>query len=516
MIQATVREGTWCDVDPGGVLVYVAPDGVVICAGRWAIPEPQPRSLYLRCGVRGADVLAVLQGHDDGHCLVTVNGQPWEDYGPTFGQNPFLVAATDYGWALYVMTSNRSYDLISLTPDGQWIGKITQRCEPTSQGFLDWRDGPIFTDAGRMANGLVQPNVAGELWVGQFPDREALAGHWRGNTFTIAEGAAFEPRVALQADGTWTACARSLNNRFLYAELSAPFVADAPVPPPPTPEPPPPAPPPEPPPMNTDYRDFVWTACDFDRCDPAVAAWPITTRLTDAYLALGLPQAEFPWRNPGWPEFAEPGVGGGLVGNVGIVAKIGGRWCVATFDWLRYPDQGSKGEGAQSIVRDQIRSGRWNDWQPQEGEVIGLFVATPCRGEARTVNQRSAIAWTRIGRTGIVAHEDAGSGPGGPTPVPTPDDPTPPTSPVDLTPIVEALETLQAGLADLRDWSAMTTATLDQIAGALQGERETTEAVLHDLHALIQATQAQIGAKRPVRMTGKLLGQAIVFSGEVG
>lgn len=195
------------------------------------------------------------------------------------------------------------------------------------------------------------------------------------------------------------------------------------------PVPTPPTPPiltPEPPTMNTEYTSFSWSRAAFNKCSEEVGDWPAVIRLEDAYVPPpDVKGIVTEWTNSrDWPS-TDPGPGPGLVGNCGIVAKIDGTWRVATYDWLRYPDQDSKDESLTSVRLKQVNEAPWLTWRPQVGEVVGLFVCAPARTGVRTVRERSAIAWVKIGQRGILAHEGVAL----PTPQPTPT-PIPTPTPV--------------------------------------------------------------------------------------
>lgn len=199
--------------------------------------------------------------------------------------------------------------------------------------------------------------------------------------------------------------------------------------------------------MNLEYESFRWEDAHFHKCGDDLATFKVTLELSGAFIPSPREKGIITeWVNNGWPD-GDYGPGPGLVGNCGIVAKINNQWHIATYDWLRYPNQSVKDESLTSVRLEQINESPWVEWNPQSGEVVGLFVSTPVRNDARSVNQRSAIAWIRVGRVGIIAHErfdnepvvdvvqpvepDAGKG-------------------VDLSPILHAIDELRAEVTALR------------------------------------------------------------------
>ena len=219
---------------------------------------------------------------------------------------------------------------------------------------------------------------------------------------------------------------------------------------------------------------FTWRACAISRGAADIGAWPIVCELEDAVAPSPARRGfRFPWRNPGWPSVLVPGVGPGLVGNVWLIVEIDGQWCAATFEWLRFPEQGEEDEAPLSERDDQIRDGRWLTWDPAEGELVGLMVSCPARDSTRTREERSAIAWTRLGQPGILSHEGR---PPEPDPKPDPEpDPQPQPQPEpepDPEPTPEP------------DWAAALAPLLvvvEQIHAEVQGQTATLRVALEDI-----------------------------------
>lgn len=273
--------------------------------------------------------------------------------------------------------------------------------------------------------------------------------------------------------------------------------------------------------MNTEFATFSWAKATYHKCAGDVGEWPAVLRLDDAYVpepnTKGIVTA---WTNSrDWPS-TDPGPGPGLVGNCGIVAKIGGTWRVATYDWLRYPDQDSKDESLTSVRHEQINEAPWTSWAPQVGEVVGLFVCCPARTGVRTKRERSGIAWVKVGQRGILAHEGTSQPQPTPNPTPTPT-PTPPiTFPTDPA-ILAALERISNALVSLDERVTLHTGVLTEwmvdMSGHVKAVGDTCDALMQDTHALTQGVQKQIAElSLPIQAEGKLLGQRVGFSGTVG
>ena len=276
--------------------------------------------------------------------------------------------------------------------------------------------------------------------------------------------------------------------------------------------------------MNTEYASFDWSRAEFNKCTPDVASWPAVLRLEDAYVpepnVKGIVTA---WSNSrDWPS-TDPGPGPGLVGNCAIVAKIGGTWRVATYDWLRYPDQDAKDESLTSVRLEQINEAPWTTWNPQVGEVVGLFVCGPARTGVRTARERSAIAWVKVGQRGILAHENGSQPTPVPEPTPTPiPTPNPPACSCDGPAILAAIERVSAAVLALSARVEQQTGVLAEwmvdLSGHVRAVGDTGDALMHDLHELTQGVQKQIAElSLPIEATARLpIGGNVAFRGTVG
>lgn len=228
--------------------------------------------LYLRTGVDGAGhVCCALQDGRDPpiHPAIVVvfpadGSAPREvpcPGGPAFGQNAVEVVGRAAGWTVYVAQSPTTYWMGELRLDGTWGEQVVRLWGQTSQGFAD---GPVRLDDVRDdVPGLACPSVTPDgLAVGQNADDgpDRLRGVYRGTTFRVRPGTAFEPHLVGDDAGAWVACARTPQGAVLLA-LAAPFVPEVVAPDPPDPDPPPPPPDPEPT-VIPDHFDTVQAVSD--------------------------------------------------------------------------------------------------------------------------------------------------------------------------------------------------------------------------------------------------------------
>ena len=425
MITFARRAGEYCDVAPG-VLCYTWA-GNVICEGEinWAISDPsgQPPSLNLRCARNGAQVLVVTKHHETGEGLYTINGSPWRQLVPdAFGPTAFLAIPVAAGFRVFVMTSGTTYREITILPDGQILSSIQVACAQTSQGFLEYRDGiPRFTDPGNGFNGrFTYPNHAGDLEVGQNPQKEEFRGYWKGINFKICDGVTWEPHVAQDVMNVWRACARSNNHTFLFAWLTAPFEADKPpIDPPVDPDPDPE--------VSLDYKTFDPKKANYENCPmgSSVFGWPITAKLTDLMWTPGL-QTFDNSKGGDWPVVYPLTPDTALNANIWIIFSYRGEWYVNPIDWLR------PGSSRKDLTRDDIASNShiegWGG--PEDGDHIGVMVSTLARHQRNPLNgeERSAIYWLRYnsGETIAITGSEPGGGEGPEEPEEPEPEPPPP------------------------------------------------------------------------------------------
>jgi hypothetical protein len=226
-----------------GVLAYERDGRIVVepVGGiEYSLPLPPDEGgiLYLRVANHGATVGIVCQGGRTGTAWVSFGGL-WTSLGPSFGQNAVEIVRTSHGFVVFVQTCPTEYDSFVYDLGGQQSSvSFVHTMPPTSQGFLDASVPELFlTDEGRMSQpGMVLPNRAGDLIVGQHTV-DGMAGRYRGGpVFLVCPGVVFEPRVAQRGE-SYVCVSRSNSNTFLVAVCTPPFEPLKPEPvPEPTPE----------------------------------------------------------------------------------------------------------------------------------------------------------------------------------------------------------------------------------------------------------------------------------------
>ena len=132
------------------------------------------------------------------------------------------------GFRVLVFRSPTGYDDLWISTDGSLRLNEPKTVPQTSQGFLDWNgETPILTDNGRNDNGILLPNYAGGLVVGQHPqDPPRVVARYQGMTVTLDTVTAFEVRVVQETPTFWRVVARSANNLWWLAWVQLPLVAD--------------------------------------------------------------------------------------------------------------------------------------------------------------------------------------------------------------------------------------------------------------------------------------------------
>ena len=79
--------------------------------------------------------------------------------------------------------------------------------------------------------------------------------------------------------------------------------------------------------------------------------------------------------------------------NMWAVFRYEGKWCAATFEWVR-PNQKVKaksGVGWKNMKPARVKTG----WGPKPGEDIGFFISGMARNNQRNKDVRSEIRWLK-------------------------------------------------------------------------------------------------------------------------
>lgn len=89
-----------------------------------------------------------------------------------------------------------------------------------------------------------------------------------------------------------------------------------------------------------------------------------------------------------WPE-VEYG-DGKVCANPWVIAKIGGKWVAASFEWMR---RNSQERTKRAVHGDHIKRPKefGSDWQPKSGETLGFCVAGLSRGGETNASERTQI-----------------------------------------------------------------------------------------------------------------------------
>ena len=77
-----------------------------------------------------------------------------------------------------------------------------------------------------------------------------------------------------------------------------------------------------------------------------------------------------------------------LNANPWVFALRDGKWCAATWEWLR---EGQITKGSAAVAGDHIKRREFNGWKPKSGEQLGFMVSGLIRGAERNVSERSNI-----------------------------------------------------------------------------------------------------------------------------
>jgi hypothetical protein len=125
-----------------------------------------------------------------------------------------------------------------------------------------------------------------------------------------------------------------------------------------------------------------------------ISQWPATARITDwSYDGNGTVCLTHTKQGL-WPLVSIDEMPPNIEANIGVVAKVNGRWYGSGYDWM---GQGRKCkyEPPANWGRDQIRQYPLDaSWPgPQSGDQVGLYMSTPAstRIPVRSVNERTNI-----------------------------------------------------------------------------------------------------------------------------
>lgn len=241
-----LRHSSWCDVSvlPDGRAVFVALSGQTVEA---FVIQPEGllpiwrRSvaqslLFLRAAAdRAGNLLAIGQGHDDGHVRIVIQGRDPIDLGPSHGVFCVEACATDgpHGWDVYIVRPGGVYEVIAVSPTGLHAPYRTVET-PTSQGFLQCDGGVVrLQDTSRFDfPGMVLAEIAGGLALGQNADnREERLLLTDGPRIARAyQGFGHPPHLVRYADG-YAACAWTEDGAWVetWAEADIPWGNDIPA-----------------------------------------------------------------------------------------------------------------------------------------------------------------------------------------------------------------------------------------------------------------------------------------------
>ncbi|MFQ5744227.1 MAG: PKD domain-containing protein [Acidobacteriota bacterium] len=130
-----------------------------------------------------------------------------------------------------------------------------------------------------------------------------------------------------------------------------------------------------------DPKSVIWL-------DTNITKWSITSTITKVDISSS--QICISHTKSGqWPVSTTALEGASLEGNPWVIAKIGGQWYGATYEWLK-PGQTCKGIAGKDFV-DQINIPPMSSWTPKSGDQVGFVVTTIARLGKRTSDERTQI-----------------------------------------------------------------------------------------------------------------------------
>jgi hypothetical protein len=125
-----------------------------------------------------------------------------------------------------------------------------------------------------------------------------------------------------------------------------------------------------------------------------ISGWPVTSRITDWSFDGNATVCIYHTKLGLWPLVSIDENPPNLEAQIGVVAKIGGRWYGGPYDWMR-PGSACKYEPPYNWGPDQIRvwplDASWPG--PRSGDEVGLYMSTPSsnRPPVRSVNERTNL-----------------------------------------------------------------------------------------------------------------------------
>jgi hypothetical protein len=144
---------------------------------------------------------------------------------------------------------------------------------------------------------------------------------------------------------------------------------------------------------------------------PNLGSWPQTTTITQLDVTLTGVRAVFdkadgPTR---WPDNTTPGWTGTLQYSLGVAFQIGGTWYASApiEFWYGLPENGGPIQQPGQLPREWFYASRWapmNGYQPQAGELIGVFVvAGDTRNGFSPLQERSNVVLVPMPAAGVAA-----------------------------------------------------------------------------------------------------------------
>jgi hypothetical protein len=145
-----------------------------------------------------------------------------------------------------------------------------------------------------------------------------------------------------------------------------------------------------------------------DQIDPAsitwvpmtenISGWAVTSQITDWSFDGASTVCIYHTKLGLWPLVSIDENPPNLEAQIGVVAKIGGKWYGGYYDWMR-PGSACKNEAPSNWGVDQIRDSPLDaSWPgPRSGEEVGLYMSAPAsnRIPVRSVSERTNIILVR-------------------------------------------------------------------------------------------------------------------------